>query len=94
MNVTLTFKGTIESAGALEKRLAKLLDLNQRAIDAAKKRGDQATALKLMTVRRKLTVNNLIGVLVQWALPSALDEALLKAIDSEGVRTGRPARAS
>jgi hypothetical protein len=95
MNVTMTFKADVAEASRLAAKLHALINLNTKALAAARKAGDGAAERRLLDTGRKLTINNLIRALVSLALETdPADADLLGMIAISGIKTGRPARAS
>lgn len=95
MNVKMSFSAELEEAGEIKSRVQRLIALNQRAVAAAIKAGDKAVVAKLVQRGKKLTDSNLVRALVSIALQQKVSDAeMLDKIDQEGIKTGRPARAS
>ena len=94
VNLTYSFKAAPEDAARLNEMIGSVNEILKKEIDGAQRRNDQERLQALLTLQRRVTPNNMIRSGLAYAVRHAKASDLLKLIEEEGVKTGRPARGS
>lgn len=95
VSVTVSFKADPADLTRLNQAADALRALVQKDVEAGQKKGDQSKVEDALALMRLITPNNVMRACLAFALrDNAKPTALLKLIENEGTRTGRPARGS
>ena len=95
VSVTVSFKADPADLTRLNLAADALRALVQKDVDAAQKKGDREKAEEALLLLRRLTINNVMRACLALTLRDHSKLAtLLKLIETEGTKIGRPARGS